>query len=449
MRLDIEITYNEVTNMARKTGGISTYYKDPKASGDKSQSNDRTKSKSKSKFFRNFWRTKTKAYMLTYDDTQQISVLMNTLSSLNAGDPHTAFLAFLDGWQIGAKTGNMKEVDATELAAWKEWVLNWLTVAWDVMAQLCLRPFLAGVTESSITATSATTIAIWNQSDWDNFLSSLEKHNCPDFIYRFLKPFMYYIKMTESYMKAELPVPPSYLLLNVHTHTLIQLEAHRELFKTNAGYAETHCQKYGIPFSKFSADKLKCVEVKRNDIFNNQDLIAYFNIMPIVYTIDTPAVTNKFHAAILTGANLTTDYSLINYVFDDQQEMSILHALFPIWGTTIVNNTYGEMMTTIDSGAAEYDVNVLHMKLLGTSWTQGTIASCRFASKLLFAYWAIDATRHLLWGGTDVTVDQTPGLPGYIAFEENLNICYDTGHVVGAEVLDACFNAAKYMIYGE
>ena len=440
--------------MVRKTGGIggSNYFKDPKGAGDKHQKEQTTKAASNSKFFRNFRRTKRKAYMTTYTDDQHLNIMLNTLSNISAGDPQTAFNALLDSWKIGAKTGNMKEVDATELADFKTWVAQWLTIAWDVAAQLCLRPFLGAMTESSVTATSSTTVAIWTQADWDAFLASLEKLECPDFVYRFMKPFLYYIRLTDSFVKAELPIPPSYLLLIVHTHTLAQLQAHRESAKAVMGTSQTHCQKYGIPFSKFSVDKLKCTEVTRNNVFNNQDLIAFFTICPFIYTWKTgPTVKHRFHAPGLTGANLTTDYSYLYYCFDEKQEMSIMHALYPLFGLTYhaTNNPYGEIISYVDSGAGEYAVNMLRMAILGTSWTAGYVQACRYGVELLMAYWVTNTDYVIDFHGDELTATQTYGITAWLAFHENMNICLDTGDVQGAEVLDQAFNAAKYMIYGD
>lgn len=440
--------------MVRKTGGItgSNFYKDPKAAGDKHAKESASKAKANSKFFRNFWRTKTKAYMTTSEDDQHLSVMLNCLNTLEAGDPQTAFNLMLDSWKIGAKTGNMKEVDTTELANFKTWVAQWAIIAWDIMSQACLRPFQAAVTESSVTATSSTALAIWNQADWDAFLTSLEKLNCPDFIYRFLKPWLYYIRMTDSFMKAELPIPPSYLLLHCHRHTLAQLQAHRESAKAVMGTAETHCQKYGIPFSKFNLGKLACVEVARADVYKNQDLVALLNIIPFSFSWKTGPgdIVDRFHSACLTGANLTTDFTVIEYVFDDSQEMSMTVALYPLWGTVYhaTNNPYGEIFTHFEPGGTELKTNILRMKLLGTSWTAGTIVSCRFACELLSAYWTSDADYALGYTGAEITTDQLHGTVAWPAYLENMKMCKDVGHVAGEEALDSAFNAVKFMIYG-
>lgn len=438
--------------MARNTSVRGGFYQDPKASGDKHDKERTNKSTAKSKFFRNFWRTKQKAYMLTYDDDQQLNIMLNVLSDItSAGDPHTAFDTLLTAWVIGAKTGDMKTIDATELQNWIDWVKEWVTIAWDIAAQMALRPMLPGVTEVSTTTTTNATITIWTQADWDAFIQSLERLDCPDFVYRFMKPFLYTIQLTEAYMKAELPVPPSYLLLIAHVHNLANLQAHRDTAKGLAGSATTHAAKYKIPFSKFSSAKLKSIVVKRKDMFLNQDLIALFNILPFKYCNNDPAVTTDFHGAILTGANLTTDFTNAYYLFDDSQEMSMIHALFPLFGTAyhVDNNPYGEIITQITPGATEYYVPMLRMKLSGTAWTAGISYQVRYAAELMLAYWKADAQKALVWSGTKVTADQTPGLTAYPAFIENPNVCYDTGHVKGEEAIDSAFNAARYCIYGD
>ena len=444
--------------MTRKTGGPkgSNYYQDPKAAGDKYEKESYLKSKAKAKFFRNFWRTKTKAYMTSTVDPQQLNLLLNHIGLIyTAGDPLTAFNTLIDAWKIGAKTGNIKEIDATELADWKIWMQYWTYIAWEVSAQALLRPFAAGMVEESGISSTTATVHIWTQSDWDAFIASLERLECPDFIYRFMKPWLYYIRLTDGYMKAELPVPPSYLLLIAHECTLAEMQAKRDAVKAKMGTAQTHCQKYGIPFSKFSVDKLKCTEIARVDVFKNQDLIALFGMMPLGYTEKTgPATVRMTQSASLTGANLTTDYSLIQYVFDDSQEMSIMHALYPLFGTVyhVDNNPYGEIFYGgVSSATVEYRTSIIHMKVLGTAWTMGLLSGgvVRHICDLFLAYWNRSADFGINWSGTEVTTSQGFDTIDWCAFRENMKLCIDTGHVLGEEALDSAFYAAKYMIYGD
>ena len=261
--------------------------------------------------------------------------------------------------------------------------------------------------------------------------------------------------MTESYSKAKITVPPSYYLPFCHRNTLADLQGYREASKVNMGDAMTHAKKFGIPFSKFSMSKLSSREILRSNMYKDQDVIAIFNILPFSYTWKTgPTVKTRQHANILSGANLTTDYTNMIYVFDDSQEMSLVHALFPIFGLAydVTNNPYGEILMCVPTAATEYMSNLLHMKILGTSWTQGLMTGLvdLHILKLHMSFWATSTDYSLKWHGDEVT-SALYSLTVYQwqAFDENPNLCLDTGHVKGAEAIDACSYAFIYMLYGD
>lgn len=445
--------------MARiQTGGSKgggQFYKDPAKEGSNFQATQRKKASARSRFFRNFHRTKQKAYMTTYNDTQFVSVNLLSLSLITGGDPQTAFDGLIDvAWMAGAKTGNIKDLVAGQESAYKAWMERWTIIAWELAAQLMLRPLVSAMTESSTTATTNATIAIWKQSDWDQYIASISKLDCPEFVYRFLKPFLFYVRMTESYDKAGITIPPSYFIPICYRYALATLETAREAVKANSSEAMLHCMKFGIPFSKFSIDKLKAEEVSRSDVYNNQDRIAFFSIAPYYYTWKTgPTPTLMEQGAILTGANLTTDFTNIHYIFDDGQDMSILHAFYQFFGATynVTNCKYGEIILPIATAATEYHTSILHMANLGTAWTVGLMSGhvVRHVMKLFASYWNGDANKGMQWNGAEVTAAQTTDVVHWEAFDENKNLCYDTGNVKGTEAHDSCENAAKFLIYGD
>lgn len=448
-----------MANPRVSTGGKQSktgYYDDPVKAGINYGSELSKQSRSNSKYFRNFFRTKGKAYMTTVDDTQHLFISLTVLSNLTAGDPATAILKYIDeAWELGAKTGNIKDVDDDQETAFKSWVRYWLVIAWEIAAQAMLRPFLGAVTESSTTATTESTVAIWKTSDWESFISSLERLECPDFIYNFMKPFLWYVRMTDKYDKAKITIPPSYFIPIAYQYAMATCESRREATKAVMADAMTHCRKFGIPFSKFSLDKLKAKEVARKDVYFDQDIIAYLGFAPYYYTWKTgPTPTRRGQSASLTGANLTTDFTNILYMFDDTKDMSILHALYPLFGTVYEadNNPYGEIITMLSSGAAEYTVNMLHMKILGTSWTQGLMSGLESIHilKMFVSFWTGDTDFGLCWRGDEITsailylgAYQWPG------FDENPHMCIGNGAVKGEEAIDAAKFAAKCMIYGE
>lgn len=429
------------------------YYKNPYDAGKKFDA--AMTADARSKFFRNFHRTKSKAYMTSFDDVHYLAVNKCTITDWVAGDPATTIDLIIDkAWEQGCQTGNIKDVNATQESEFSDWVVNWTIIAWDIAAQLMLRPFLPAVTESSTTVTAANALAIWTQSDWDNFVASLERLDCPDFVYRFMQPFLYVIRMTDAYEKAGLVIPPSYFVLIEHIHTLATLSAHREVAKGVSGGAMVHCKKFGIPFSKFSSAKLNATELSKNEIFSNQDLLAYFAIFPIVLYDNTPA--SKFmwqsNNTIYTGADKVADFTNVVYPFIDGQPMSILHALYPIFGHTIVNNERAELIKGHSVNAVEYEVGIRLMKLLGTTWDYGMITTgsvddaYRYLS-LFAGFYSSDATGALYWTGTKVTANQPNNFTRHLWFQFNPNIMVGTG-VSYNEQLDSVDHAFRYMIYG-
>ena len=436
----------------RSTKG-EEYYKNPLNAGKKFDA--QMIAESKAKFFRNFHRTKSKAFMTTFDDVQHLSVLKFGITDVTAGDPSTTFdLIMAKAWRQGAQTGNIKDLDATQEANLLTWMAEWLVIAWDIALQQTLRPFLPAITESSSTATAANALTIWTQSDWESFVTSLERLDCPDFVYRFIKPFMYVIRLTESYEKAGLIIPPSYLVIGEHTHTLALLSAHRELAKGVSGNAMTHCKKFGIPFSKFSAAKLVATEVSKDEMWKNQDLMAFFAICPVVLYDNTPASKYLWQSnnTIYTAANLTTDFTNVVYPFIDGQPLSIIHALYPCFAHSIVNNARGEIFKGMSVNAVEYEVGVRMMKLLGTTWDYGMIESGDAADAYrilcLFAgFYSSDATGALYWTGTKVTANQPMNFNRHLWFQVNSNAMIGTG-VSYEEQYDSVDHAFRYMIYG-
>jgi hypothetical protein len=441
------------------TGGVKggDFYKKPYESAKSYEKSETKKLRTGSKFFRNFARTKTKSYMTAYNDIHYLSVIRIALANIDdGGNVEAAFDNVLDvAWEIGAKTGNIKDLDATQETAMKNWFRYWLKMVWDIAAQMMLRPFVPAFTESSTTASSTTACAIWKQADWDAFLQSLEKLDCPDFVYKFMQPFLFTIKMSEGYEKAGLPIPPSYVLPITHNYELSDMQTLRESAKGVSAQAMTHCKKFGIPFSKFSTSKLEAKELSRSGLFNNQDIVAYFSIIPIRYYNNTPALTYLLPSSgCYAGGDLTTEYEAMDYTFIDGKHMSILHALAPIVNCNYTydgtNSPYVNIITCFAPDNNEYEVSIFHTSLLGTSWTAGTVTSLGsyHVLSLIRAWYNAGSVQGMAFTGSKVTADQTLDTQDWIAAIENPDICLGTG-VKGAEVNDQLVNAFKYMIYGD
>lgn len=438
------------------TGSKGEFYKDPLKQGQRWLKDQFAAGSKLSRFFRNFNRTFTKNVMTTYDDVDFLFINQLYLNDLDAGNVKVAFEDNLVdlAWEIGAQTGNIKDLDATQEANTKTWMQKWLLVTWNLVAQSMRRPLTTAMAESSTGDNDNTNCYNWNQADWDAFIQACEKLDCPDMVYRFMAPFLWIIRVTDTYERSGVTIPPSYFIpiFDYKENQLSEMQTLINEAKAVSANAMVHCRKYGIPFSKFSFSKLNFREVIPKTMFEDVDILAYFNICPFTYTIDTPANVRRDHAAILSGANLTTDYSQIIHLFDRTKDQSILRAMFPMFGPTYdaTNNPYANIFTPLaTAGATEYQVNMIKVKNLGTSWTVAQIDDAYHILKWFLAYYHENLQYGPAWTGTDVTlstkyIDER----AHPAFDLNNNVYMDTGHVVGQEHLDSCVQAMKHIIYG-
>jgi hypothetical protein len=436
-----------------QTGGRGTkakFYKQPRESGEQYQKAARTAAATK--HFRNFNRTRQHGVMNTYDDIHFLTVFSLHPNNVLAGDAKTALDAYLDViWELGATSGNMKELGTTGEPAFKVWIGNWLLLAWELAAQQMLRPFLEGVTESSITDTSTTALAIFNQADWDAFVASCERIDCPDFVINFIKLFCWYIRMTDTYDKAGVTIPPSYFLPIEHQYQLSGVQAYRNTIKGQLSEATLHCKKFGIPFSKFSIDKLKPREVGKGEMWKDQDIVSFFGHVPYNYK-GSGAAAQTFPTQSYTGANLVADYTNAKFPQINGSPPSIFDAIIgQMWGTYhATNNPYGGLFYNSAPVAAEYNLGMRHMKLLGTSWTAATMSSLSSLSmlKMFCAFWRGESAQGFIWSGTNVTADQLTGIEQWTACDANPNIMWGNAGVGALEQIDAIQAAGKHLMFG-
>jgi hypothetical protein len=431
-----------------------TYVKDPRAAGEAHKNEQ--KRRAVSKWFRNFNRTKQKTAMSARDDVQYLNVGLFYLADITTGDPQTAFNNLIDEcWPIAAKHGNMKDLDQTnEEPAYKLWMQAWTKICWEVAMQNNLRDFLDGVTEADDVPTTSTvdTTKIWIQASWDQYIQSLEKLDCPDFAIRFVNIFTWYIRMTSGYTRGtRTQIPPSYYLPFTHINDLNEMVAFRDIAKANKQYAMDHCTKFGIPFSKFSLDKLKCREIMRDQVFKDPTATCFFNMANMKYR-NSSGVANLWHCTMLTGANQTTDYTNIRNLFDDTVPHSILRALTMLFGTyDATNNEYGGLIISLDTTATQYTIACRQMKMGGTTWTECSIsnmADWRICS--LYAGWYVgDSAQQLAWEGSAVSSNRNITLNQWLGYVENINIVDGNANVPYAEYKEACEQAITSLISGE
>ena len=433
----------------------NSYYKDPLGTGRKYQQDSRAKASSK--FMRNFNRTKTKAHMTSYDDVHHLLVNKWCLADITAGNPQTAFNLLLDqAWEIAAKTGNIKDLDATQEANYKTWVQEWTVIAWDIAAQMALRPLMPAFTEASGSATSANAIYAFVQSDWDALISSLERLDCPDFIYRFIQPFLFIIQMTNEYERAGLTIPPSYFIPICHTHTLALLQAHREAAKAVMGNAMLHSKKFGIPFSKFSSDKLKMNLVQKASIWDNQDILSYFtNVRFIMYDDGDNAQYIMHPPGGQLGGDKTGEFTNYVYPFIDGKPMPQLHAMAMLCGIyNATNNPFGGIFYAFAADTNELESNIACCKLLATSWVHLTfdVSEATAGQQLLMLFmglWNGDTEIGLTYMGTAVTgVGEVCDEYDWIWTHVREDLMFGT-NLKFEETYDNAMNAMKYCVYGE
>lgn len=335
--------------------------------------NKESKRKAVGTFMRTFSRSKKSKLITAWDDADYVLVLDNYFYWLadvsGAVDSETAgsaqALAILDKtWELFYTNANLKDLVAGEEASWKLYFCAAAFICCAIQIQYNFRCYLPAYTEADGTPGGSSNIPYFSQSSFDIFCASMKDLPIPKGVYELVDIFLtWVVKLANEYESNTLKIPGCYLFPFNDHYDLEDLEAARNLMKTNWGNAITHAQKFGMKMGKWRDP------VKPNaKTLSDPDVIAFFNHAHIKYYDNQPANVELYPSGGYIGTNLTTNYTAVEFCFIDNPNESKIHVLAPFFGTYDgTNNPYGGLILTGDTGGSEYYISSLHVAQHGNN----------------------------------------------------------------------------------
>lgn len=365
---------------------------------------------------RTFSRTKTSPFITTWDDDHFFTVLGNYfkfLGDVSGGvDSSTVgeagALSLLDiMWEVVFENANIKDLVATDEASWKLYYLTALQVCLDIQIMYNFRCYLPAYTESDTVYGDSDAISYFTQSSFDILLASFKDYPIPKGIYNLVDIFAtWVIKLTQEYELHTIRIPGAILSPFDCAYDLADFEAMRNLLRVNLGGMKTHAKKYGLGLSTWR-DPVKPMEKTCSD----PDVIAFFNHANFIVYDNQPVQFRVLPNGGFTGANLTTDYTLTQYLFKDNPNESPIHVLAPIFGTyNATNNIYGGWVRIAYANTAEYSISAKYVAQHGTAMTAASLNNDIISDLIIGLHkccWDnLADTFHVNVTGTNLTADK-------------------------------------------
>lgn len=327
--------------------------------------NKTSKSSALGKFMRTFSRSKTSRHMTSWSDTAYLTLvnqgfkfLADATSAVDASTVASAqFLGLYDVlWETHFENANLKDLVTAEEDAWKLYYAAMLQICMDIQIQYNLRTLLPAYTESDIVPGDYTNFPYLSQSSFDIFVGSMSEYPVPKGIYELVDLFATWIlKLSQEYEQYSLKIPASYMVPFTSFYDLADLEAMRGLIRVNLGNMTTHAKKFGLKTGAWR-DPIKPVVKTTSD----PDVIGFFNHSWFLFYDNTPGIQLVQPNGGWAGANLTDDYTLVEYFFKDNPNESPMHVLGPWFGVYDgTNNPYGGFIILGAPNSAEYYTNLV------------------------------------------------------------------------------------------
>ena len=388
--------------------GLDSPYK--KTDGDRVTRRDAyykdSKSKATGKFMKTFSRSKLSQLIQTWDDTDYLTIINQVFvftdctggSVTSANTAHAAVLAMLDvAWELFYTNANLKDLEAAEELAWKKYFAMSLQICMDFQIMYNLRCMLPAYTEADGTSGGTTQISYFSQESFDVFLASMKDIPIPKGVYEIVDIFAtWIIKLSEEYEKYTLRVPAAHIQ---PFNTLYDLEDYQKMrdtvMKPQMGNAITHAKKFGMKMGTWR-DPIKPRFV---DLTSNE-AIGLFNHARFLYDDknDDKIVVNADGGFM--GANETTNYTGVEYLFKDDPNENVLH-LFAHWFGlyNATHNQYGGVIVCVPPGNTEYHINLLIVAEHGTAVAASLLGGTT-ANNILPLYKAYDDSNSATWAVT-------------------------------------------------
>lgn len=335
--------------------------------------NKDSKSTNVGRFMRTFARTKTSQLITAWDDDTYFTLINQYLKfladvsgavdSATVATPQMINLLNL-AWETHYTNANLKDLVAGEETSWILYFAVMLQICTVMQVQYNVRTLLPAYTESDVVPGSAGTIGYFTQSSFDIFLASMVDFPVPKGIYELVNIWAsWIIKISEEYERFTLRIPAGYIVPFACAYDLADLEAMRDLLRVNMGNAITHAKKFGLKMGTWSDPKAPVIK----DL-TDPDVIAYFNHTRFSFYDNTPGQQVVNPNGGFMGANLTTNYTGVEYMFKDTPNESPIHVLASWFGDyNATNLKYGGHIVPLAAHTTEYALNLCECAQHGTA----------------------------------------------------------------------------------
>lgn len=389
-------------------------------------------------FMRTFSRTKTSQLVTAWDDTGYLTAMNHAFKFVgdvtsavdSATVPNAPMTKILDlAWETHFVNANLKDLVAGDETSWQLYFTCMLQICMALQIQYNFRTLLPAYAESDTTPGSAAGLAYFTQSSFDIFVASMKQYPVPKGVYNIVNLFgSWVVKMAPEYEKHTLRIPPAYLAPFVSAYDLADLEAMRNILRVNLGGAITHAKKYGLGMGSWSDPKAPTIKS-----VSDPDVIAYFNHSHINFYDNQPAQQPVNPNGGFMGANLTTNYTGVEYFFKDTPNESPIHVLAPWFGTyNDPNNLYGGLITVLAANAAEYSMSAIEFSQHDTALSTVMITDDG-GMMLLNLFKCVSDSNSAVFqvsvGGTNFTASQVLDGSWPLAVTENLFMGANRGAV--------------------
>lgn len=284
-------------------------------------------------------------------------LILNVFPSVNVDDGLKELAE--DSWEQGHISGHMKDLSATEEAAYYDLCED----AWCLIGQL--RNEWAAVTQldnptfSDITPTTSTTHRFLDPTSFNTLLESFEKRNfiVPVWLVKLLKKFTgLHCKVMPEYSIYGTSIPSIDVVFGVRDGDLEDLETIRDSMFTHKGDALQHMNKFGIAYVKFTKELITEVTEITYQSSEWWTLTQFFGIR--MYGTDTELVWSQEQSV---GLYITDNDWSGWWMYLYKQQIDDYAKYSPIFGGHhATNNNYGGLFDYAACNASEGDCNVFY-----------------------------------------------------------------------------------------
>jgi hypothetical protein len=164
-------------------------------------------------------------------------------------------------YKLGMTTGNLKDENSTESAAFETLCEEWIDVLFNlgpqqIILDLMDNPIRADTVLDLNDGDADVVVPLFAEDARNTLISELEGMLIPKFSLEIWKAFNFYFKTRESWVKGGIGHPGSYLIPITPYSALTTVQASKEAIYSNQGYSKNHMDKFGIKYTKFSRDML-------------------------------------------------------------------------------------------------------------------------------------------------------------------------------------------------